>query len=200
MRVIALDPYASPAIAQSANVSLVTNMDELLVACDWLTIHTPLMASTKGLISAKEISKMKPRSRLLNVARGGVINENDLFEALESGHIAGAGIDVFTSEPPESDSPAAKLIAHPRVVATPHLGASTVEAQENVSIDVCEQVVAILAGDLPRSAVSHLFNRLPHLRSSSILPFASLDYIPALRPLAVHQFCLPPRRHPIIPS
>lgn len=154
MRVIALDPYASPAIAQSANVTLVSDMNELLESSDWLTIHTPLMASTRDLIGAKEIGKMKPKSRLLNVARGGVINEAALLEALESGHIAGAGIDVFTSEPPGPETSAAKLIAHPRTVATPHLGASTVEAQENVSIDVCEQVVAILGGDLPRSAVN----------------------------------------------
>ena len=146
MRVTALDPYASPAIAQAANVTLVNSMDELLPACHWLTIHTPLMATTKDLISTKEISKMRPFTRLLNVARGGVINESALLSALESGHISGVGIDVFTSEPPAADSPAAQLIAHPRVVATPHLGASTVEAQENVSIDVCEQVVAILAG------------------------------------------------------
>ncbi|KAL9061144.1 MAG: hypothetical protein Q9162_000289 [Coniocarpon cinnabarinum] len=154
MRVIALDPYASPAIAQAANVSLVNSMDELLPSCDWLTIHTPLMASTKDLIGEAEIAKLKPKSRLLNVARGGVINEAALLAALESGHVAGAGIDVFTTEPPEPGSAAANLIAHPRVVATPHLGASTVEAQENVSIDVCEQVVGILAGDLPRSAVN----------------------------------------------
>ena len=97
---------------------------------------------------------MKKGARILNVARGGMIDEHALVEALDSGHIAGAGIDVFTSEPPLQDSSAARLIAHPKVVATPHLGASTVEAQENVSIDVCEQVLAILRGDLPRSAVN----------------------------------------------
>ena len=154
MRVHALDPYASPAIAQAANVTLVNTMDELLEVSDWLTIHTPLMASTRDLIGVKEIAKMKPKSRLLNVARGGVINETALYDALDSGHIAGAGIDVFTDEPPKPGSAAHQLISHPRTVATPHLGASTVEAQENVSIDVCEQVVSILAGDLPRSAVN----------------------------------------------
>lgn len=85
MRVNALDPYASPAIAQAANVTLVNNMDELLESSDWLTIHTPLMASTRDLVGANEIAKMKPKSRLLNVARGGVINEIALLEALESG-------------------------------------------------------------------------------------------------------------------
>ena len=99
---------------------------------------------------------MKPGSRILNVARGGTIDEVALLAALESGHLAGAAVDVFTTEPPTKDpeSSAAKLVAHPRCIATPHLGASTVEAQENVSIDVCEQVLQILAGDLPRSAVN----------------------------------------------
>ncbi|KAK5177924.1 hypothetical protein LTR16_010903, partial [Cryomyces antarcticus] len=83
-----------------------------------------------------------------------MIDETALLEALDAGTIAGAGIDVFTSEPPKPDDTASRLIAHPKVVATPHLGASTVEAQENVSIDVCTQVLSILSGQLPRSAVN----------------------------------------------
>ncbi len=156
MNVVALDPYASPAVAQSANVTLVSSLEELLPLADFLTIHTPLIAATKGMISSHELNQMKPGSRVLNVARGGVFDELALLAALESGHIAGAGIDVFTTEPPHKDpeSSAALLIAHPRCIATPHLGASTVEAQENVSLDVCEQVLQILAGDLPRSAVN----------------------------------------------
>ena len=154
MRVVAMDPYASPAIAQAANVTLVSSLPELLTTSDFLTIHTPLMATTKGMISTDELAQMKKGARLLNVARGGVIDEAALLTSIESGHIGGAAIDVWTSEPPTADSPAAALIAHPKVVATPHLGASTVEAQENVSIDVCEQVLSILAGDLPRSAVN----------------------------------------------
>lgn len=156
MNVVALDPYASPAVARSANVTLVSSLGELLPLADFLTIHTPLIAATKGMISSHELNLMKPESRVLNVARGGVFDELALLAALESGHIAGAGIDVFTTEPPHQDpeSTAALLIAHPRCIATPHLGASTVEAQENVSIDVCEQVLQILAGDLPRSAVN----------------------------------------------
>ena len=97
---------------------------------------------------------MKPGSRIFNVARGGMIDEESLLAALESGHIAGAGVDVFTAEPPAPESSAAKLIAHPKVIATPHLGASTHEAQNNVSTDVCTQVLSILSGDLPRSAVN----------------------------------------------
>ena len=156
MNITALDPYASPAVAAAANVNLVPNLSALLPTADFLTIHTPLIASTKGMISSSEIAQMKPGSRILNVARGGTIDEAALLAALESGHLAGAAVDVFTTEPPSKDpeSSAAKLIAHPKCTATPHIGASTVEAQENVSIDVCEQVIQILAGDLPRSAVN----------------------------------------------
>ena len=154
MRVEALDPYASPAVASTNNINLVNSLEELLQVSDFLTIHTPLIASTKGMIGATELQIMKKGSRILNVARGGMIDETALLEALNSGHLAGAGIDVFTSEPPTEGSSAAALIAHPKVVPTPHLGASTVEAQENVSIDVCEQVLSILHGDLPRSAVN----------------------------------------------
>ena len=156
MNVVALDPYASPSVAAAANVALVPSMAALLPLADFLTIHTPLIASTKGMISSAELAQMKQGSRILNVARGGTIDEAALLAALESGHLAGVAVDVFTTEPPAKDpeSSAAKLVAHPRCIATPHLGASTVEAQENVSIDVCEQVLQILAGDLPRSAVN----------------------------------------------
>ena len=156
MEVQALDPYASPAVAAAANVNLVPSLAALLPLADFLTIHTPLIASTKGMISTAELTQMKKGARILNVARGGTIDEVALLAALESGHLAGAAIDVFTMEPPTKDpeSSAAKLIAHPKCIATPHLGASTVEAQENVSIDVCEQVLQILAGELPRSAVN----------------------------------------------
>ncbi|RYN67049.1 D-3-phosphoglycerate dehydrogenase 2, chloroplastic [Alternaria tenuissima] len=154
MRLIAYDPYANPNLAAAASVTLRPSLAEILKEADFLTLHTPLIASTKGMISKAELETMKPTARILNVARGGMIDEDALVEALDAGVIAGAGIDVFTSEPPEQDSSATRLIAHPKVVATPHLGASTKEAQENVSIDVCEQVVSILSGELPRSAVN----------------------------------------------
>ncbi|KAI4186860.1 MAG: hypothetical protein L6R41_003186 [Letrouitia leprolyta] len=156
MQIAAADPYASPSVAEAANVNLVGSLGELLPTADFLTIHTPMLASTKGMLSHSEIGQMKKGARILNVARGGIVDEVALLAALESGHISGAAIDVFTAEPPNKDpeSAAAKLIAHPRCVCTPHLGASTVEAQENVSIDVCEQVLQILAGELPRSAVN----------------------------------------------
>jgi len=154
MRLIAYDPYANPNLAAAASVTLRPSLAEILKEADFLTLHTPLIASTKGMIGKSELSTMKPTARILNVARGGMIDEDALVEALDAGTIAAAGIDVFTSEPPEQDSSASRLIAHPKVVATPHLGASTKEAQENVSIDVCEQVVSILSGELPRSAVN----------------------------------------------
>lgn len=154
MRLIAYDPYANPNLAAAASVTLRPSLAEILKEADFLTLHTPLIASTKGMIGKAELETMKPTARILNVARGGMIDEDALVEALDAGKIAGAGIDVFTSEPPEPDSSATRLIAHPKVVATPHLGASTTEAQENVSIDVCEQVVSILSGELPRTAVN----------------------------------------------
>ncbi|KAK3110508.1 hypothetical protein LTR53_015136, partial [Teratosphaeriaceae sp. CCFEE 6253] len=154
MNLVAYDPYANPALAAAANVEILPTMDELFEQVDFLTIHTPVIASTKGMIGTAELSKMKPTARVLNVARGGIVDETALLAALDAGTIAGAGIDVFTSEPPKAGDTASRLIAHPKVVATPHLGASTVEAQENVSVDVCEQVLSILSGHMPRSAVN----------------------------------------------
>ncbi|KAF2279708.1 phosphoglycerate dehydrogenase [Westerdykella ornata] len=154
MRLIAYDPYANANLAAAASVTLKPTLADVLKEADFLTLHTPLIASTRGMIGAAELATMKPTARILNVARGGMIDEDALVAALDAGKIAGAGIDVFTSEPPKPDSSASRLIAHPKVVATPHLGASTREAQENVSIDVCEQVVTILNGGLPRSAVN----------------------------------------------
>lgn len=154
MKVVALDPYASPEIAASASVMLVPDLASLLPVADFLTIHTPLIASTLDLIGEKELSLMKKTAKILNVARGGVYNEQALLDALNAGTIAGAGLDVFTSEPPAPESAAEALCRHAKVVATPHLGASTVEAQENVSLDVCAQVLSILQGGLPTSAVN----------------------------------------------
>ncbi|KAG9199041.1 hypothetical protein G6514_009143 [Epicoccum nigrum] len=154
MRLVAYDPYANPNLAAAASVTLRSSLAEMLQEADFLTLHTPLIASTKGMIGKAELATMKPTARILNVARGGMIDEDALVDALDNNVIAGAGIDVFTSEPPKANSSATRLIAHPKVVATPHLGASTREAQENVSIDVCEQVVLILSGELPRSAVN----------------------------------------------
>jgi D-3-phosphoglycerate dehydrogenase / 2-oxoglutarate reductase len=154
MKVKAVDPYASAEIAKQNQVDLVGDLHSLLPAVDFLTIHTPLIASTLDLLGEKEFQSMRKAARVLNVARGGVYNEEALIKALDEGWIAGAGIDVFTSEPPKPDTSAMRLSQHPKVVSSPHLGASTVEAQENVSIDVCTQVLKILAGDLPTAAVN----------------------------------------------
>ncbi|KAM7202511.1 phosphoglycerate dehydrogenase [Rhypophila sp. PSN 637] len=155
MKVIALDPYASPDMARQAGVeAIVPSLGDLLPVVDFLTIHTPLLASTLNLLGEEEFKKMKKTARVLNVARGGVYNEEALLKALDEGWIAGAGIDVFTEEPPKEGSAAQRLAQHEKVVSTPHLGASTVEAQENVSMDVCTQVLEILRGGLPTAAVN----------------------------------------------
>ncbi|CAK7214966.1 hypothetical protein SBRCBS47491_002329 [Sporothrix bragantina] len=159
MRVVAYDPYANAEMARSAGVELVANtggLEALLPQVDFLTIHTPLLATTLNLLGEAQFHSMKPTAHVLNVARGGVYNEEALVNALDNGWIAGAGIDVFTAEPvkPAEDSWASRLAAHPKVVATPHLGASTVEAQENVSLDVCAQMRTILRGGLPTAAVN----------------------------------------------
>ncbi|KAM3517819.1 hypothetical protein NHJ13051_008662 [Beauveria bassiana] len=154
MNVVAVDPYANPDMAKQAGVELYPGLHDMLPIVDFLTIHTPLLATTMNLIGEAEFKTMKKTARVLNVARGGVYNEAALLQALDEGWIAGAGLDVFTSEPPTADSVASRLTQHPKVVATPHLGASTVEAQENVSMDVCTQVLEILRGGLPTSAVN----------------------------------------------
>lgn len=153
MKIIAMDPYASPDLAKQISVEL-TTLPEVLKRSHFLTVHAPLIASTKGLIGEEELAMLQPGARVLNVARGGIIDEVALLAALEKGHIAGAAIDVFSSEPPRADSSASRLIAHPNVVATPHLGASTAEAQVQVANDVCQQVLAILSGQFPSSAVN----------------------------------------------
>lgn len=154
MRVVGVDPYMSVDIAMQNGVGMVSSLEDMLPEVDFLTIHTPLLASTLDLIGEKEFKAMKKTARVLNVARGGIYNEECLIKALDEGWIAGAGIDVFTSEPPQTGSAAERLASHPNVVATPHLGASTVEAQENVSLDVCTQVMGILRGGLPTTAVN----------------------------------------------
>ncbi|KAI0483826.1 phosphoglycerate dehydrogenase [Xylaria cf. heliscus] len=155
MKVVAFDPYANPDLVRQTGVErLVPRLVDMLPEVDFLTIHTPLLATTLDLIGTAEFSLMKPTARVLNVARGGVYNEAALLDALNNGVIAGAGLDVFTKEPPEQGTPAWELIRHEKVVATPHLGASTVEAQENVAVDVCTQVAAVLRGELPTSAVN----------------------------------------------
>jgi D-3-phosphoglycerate dehydrogenase len=153
MRLVASDPYAAPEAARTLGVDLVP-LDELLPQADFLTVHTALTSATKGLIGARELARLKPWARVINCARGGVIEEAALLEALDAGRIAGAALDVFTREPPEPGSAARALIEHPQVITTPHLGASTEEAQINVAVDVAEQVAEVLRGGAARAAVN----------------------------------------------
>ncbi len=135
MKVVAYDPFLSPERAVDLGVEKV-DLDELYARADFITLHTPMTDATKGIINAESIAKMKEGVRIVNCARGGLIVEEDLKAALESGRVAGAAIDVFPSEPAR-ESP---LFGMEHVVATPHLGASTAEAQENVAVQVAEQM------------------------------------------------------------
>jgi D-3-phosphoglycerate dehydrogenase len=150
MRVIAHDPLVTHERAEKAGAVLV-DMDTLLAESDVLTVHVPLTEHTKGVIGAAELRRMRPGARLINVARGGIIDEAALAEAVRDSVVAGAAIDVFTTEPVPADHP---LIGVDGIVVTPHLGASTAEAQVNVAADVADQIVEYLAGGSPRSAVN----------------------------------------------
>ncbi|NWH07300.1 MAG: phosphoglycerate dehydrogenase [Alphaproteobacteria bacterium] len=135
MKVIAFDPFLSPERADELGVEKV-ELDDLLARADFLTLHTPLTDKTRNIISAEAIAKMKKGARLINCARGGLVDEKALKAALDSGHLAGAALDVFEEEPAKQHP----LFGHEKVVATPHLGASTTEAQENVALQVAEQI------------------------------------------------------------
>ncbi|WP_285117353.1 phosphoglycerate dehydrogenase [Leifsonia sp. fls2-241-R2A-40a] len=147
--VIAYDPYVTSARAQQLGVQLVT-LDELLAQADFVTIHMPKTPETTGMISDDQLALMKSTAFIVNVARGGLIDEDALYRALTTGTIAGAGLDVFVSEPPQ-ESP---LLELPNVVVTPHLGASTDEAQEKAGVSVARSVRLALSGELVPDAVN----------------------------------------------
>ncbi len=149
MKVIAYDPFVSPDQAAKLGVEL-TSLDNLLSNSDYISIHTPLTDSTKGMLGEREFELMKDGIRVLNCARGGVVDERSLYKALKSGKVAGAALDVYESEPP-TDSPLLELDS---VICTPHLAASTAEAQVNVAIDVADQVIAALKGETVRNAIN----------------------------------------------
>ncbi|WP_374974616.1 phosphoglycerate dehydrogenase [Microbacterium trichothecenolyticum] len=153
VRVIAYDPYVTSARAQQLGVQLVT-LDELLEQSDFVTIHMPKTPETTGMIGAEQFKIMKPTAFVVNVARGGLIDEEALHAALTAGEIAGAGLDVFTSEPPAEGGTAAALLDLPNVVVTPHLGASTEEAQEKAGVSVAKSVRLALGGELVPDAVN----------------------------------------------
>ncbi len=142
MRVLVYDPYV-PAEHLRHSGFEPAELDDLLAGSDFVSLHVPLTEATRGLIDAKRLATLRRGAFLVNCARGGLVDQQALIEALESGHLAGAGIDVWPREPASPDDP---LPRHPRVVATPHLGASTIEAQANVAVQVVQEVLAVLAG------------------------------------------------------
>lgn len=150
MTILGYDPFISDDRMRQIGVESCT-VDQICEAADFITVHTPLSPETKDLINAGRFAKMKKSARIVNCARGGIINEDDLLEALKKGVIAGAALDVFTNEPLTKDSEYRKL---DNVVITPHIAASTVEAQENVAIQVAEQIIDVLRGGLVRNALN----------------------------------------------
>jgi D-3-phosphoglycerate dehydrogenase len=151
MQVIAYDPFLSTDRAAQLGIEAAPDLDTVLRRCDILTIHTPYTDETRDLIGARELGLMKRGVRIVNCARGGLINEDALAEALASGHVAGAALDVFAKEPPPPDHPLLKL---PNVVCTPHLGASTVEAQSSVSLEAAQLMVDFLTRGVIQFAVN----------------------------------------------
>ncbi|WP_440708636.1 phosphoglycerate dehydrogenase [Herbiconiux sp. YIM B11900] len=150
VNVVAYDPYVTSARAQQLGVTLLT-LDELLEQSDFITIHMPKTPETTGMIGEEQLAKMKPTAFVVNVARGGLIDEGALQRALENKVIAGAGLDVFTSEPPKD---AEALLSLPNIIVTPHLGASTDEAQEKAGVSVAKSVRLALSGELVPDAVN----------------------------------------------
>ncbi|MCK6556163.1 phosphoglycerate dehydrogenase [Candidatus Binatia bacterium] len=150
MRVIAFDPFITAAAAQRMGVEPVT-LDELFATADFISIHTPLTADTRGMVNAAAFGKMKRGVRLINCARGGIVDEQALAAAIRDGIVAGAALDVFEQEPPAPDHP---LLQLDQVICTPHLGAATDEAQVNVSVAIAQQVAEFLTRGVIRDAVN----------------------------------------------
>ena len=163
MKVIAYDPYLTEERAAEIGVEKV-ELDALLARADFVSLHTPLTDQTRGILDAAAMKKMKPGARIVNCARGGLVVEKDLYDALTSGHLAGAALDVFEEEP-ATDNP---LFALDNVICTPHLGASTTEAQENVAVQIAEQMSDYLLS----GAVSNALN----------MPSISAEEAPKLKP------------------
>jgi D-3-phosphoglycerate dehydrogenase len=149
MSVVAFDPFLDEQAARRLEVELLP-IDALLARADVVTLHTPLTEQTRNLLSRERIAAMKPGAILINCGRGGVVDEEALLAALESGALGGAGLDVFAEEPPKD----LRLVRHPKVVATPHIGAQTREAQERISKETAEMLLAALAGSLAVAAVN----------------------------------------------
>jgi len=167
MKCIAYDPFITKERAASLGVEMVP-IEELFRRADVITVHTPLIKETRHLINAKSIATMKDGVRLINCARGGIIDEAALVDAIKSGKVAGAALDVFENEPP-TDSP---LLELDKVIVTPHLGASTVEAQKNVAISVANQCISVLSGGAAKYVVNA--PTIPAEQQAVIEPYAAL--------------------------
>lgn len=150
MEVIGYDPFLTEERAEKMGVKL-GSVNEIAAQADFITVHTPLTPETRHLIAKPQFELMKPGIRIINCARGGIIDELALVEAIDQGIVAGAAFDVFEVEPPSKDHP---FLTNPKVIVTPHLGASTIEAQENVAIDVSEEVLHILRNEPFKNAVN----------------------------------------------
>ena len=150
MQIVAYDPFIAPEQARDLEIELAP-LDDVYARADFLTVHTPLTAETRGLINGEVLGKMKHGARLINCARGGLVDEDALYEALSNGSIAGAALDVFSEEPPPQEH---RLLQLDQVIATPHLGASTTEAQEGVAFTVAEQMRDFLLTGALRGAVN----------------------------------------------
>ncbi|HEV7745015.1 MAG TPA: phosphoglycerate dehydrogenase [Pyrinomonadaceae bacterium] len=150
MKIIAFDPFIAPEQARDAEIELAP-LDELFASADFITVHTPLTAETRGVVGRDAFALMKKGVRIINCARGGLVDESALYDAIKAGTVAGAALDVFVEEPPASDHP---LLLLDEVIATPHLGASTTEAQEGVAFTVAEQMRDYLLSGALRGAVN----------------------------------------------
>ncbi|NWF56166.1 MAG: phosphoglycerate dehydrogenase [Syntrophaceae bacterium] len=153
MKVMAYDPYITEETAERLHVRLVGALEEFLREADFITIHTPLTEETRGMIGAKEFALMKDGVRIINCARGGIIEEKALLDALSAKKVAGVGLDVYLKEPPKGES-IQQLLSREEVVATPHIGANTWEAQRDVAVQVVQQVIEALRGENLRNVVN----------------------------------------------
>jgi D-3-phosphoglycerate dehydrogenase len=151
MLVVGFDPFLAAEKAQELGIESLKRLDDLWPRCDFLTLHTPMTAETRHIVGAAELARMKPSVRIVNCARGGLIDEAALLEALNSGRVAGAAIDVFDPEPPPAGHP---LVNHPEVLVTPHLGASTEEAQVSVAVEAARLLSEFLGRGQVRFAVN----------------------------------------------
>ena len=173
MHVIACDPFVSPARAHSLGIELL-DLEAVLRAADVLTLHVPLSNQTRGMIDRGKLALLKPTSYVVNCARGGLVEELALLDALESGALAGAAIDVVSTEPPPPQSVSSALLLHPKVIATPHLGGSTHEALERIAVELARDVVTVLAGGPTVSAVNAPAADGPDV--DRLRPFVDLAY------------------------